>query len=418
MYKTSFVTFVTVVVFVIFEIGPFVASSDAQTVTQRGFADARLTFFPQDAATDTVNAVGDFLLRDDVFAKPAEWLRLAGGADVRANTHDQVERAWRIDVDDRRPLRPAISLRRATATITYGALTVDIGRQFVRWGRTDIVAPTDRFAPRDFLDVIDADFLGVSALRVGVGRGVNTVDVVWQPWFTPSRVPLLRQRWTPTAVPSGIVVDDAGAEIPGGSQVGARWNHVGDRFEAAVSAFDGFNHLPILETALSPELGHVGLIRRYPTLRSIGGDVAVPARLFTIKGETAYFSSDTPHTDDYVLYVVQLERQSGEWVFVGGYAGEAVTARRSISTFAPDRGLTRAIVGRASYTIDANRTASFEAAVRQNGRGAYAKAEYSQARGQHLRVTIAAIGIAGRDDDFLGQYRRNSHGLAAVRYSF
>ena len=28
-------------------------------------------------------------------------------------------------------------------------------------------------------------------------------------------------------------------------------------------------------------------------------------------------------------YVVQLERQTGEWVLVGGYAGEVVTERRS-----------------------------------------------------------------------------------------
>ncbi|MGH9143803.1 MAG: hypothetical protein ACRD2I_21925, partial [Vicinamibacterales bacterium] len=106
------------------------------------------------------------------------------------------------------------------------------------------------------------------------------------------------------------------------------------------------------------------------------------------------------------------------WVIVAGYAGEAVTARRSELSFAPDRGMTRSIVGRASYTIDPIRSLAFETAVRQNGDGVYGKIEYSQARGQHWRVTITGVGIGGHRDDFLGQYRRNSHLAVALRYSF
>ena len=103
---------------------------------------------------------------------------------------------------------------------------------------------------------------------------------------------------------------------------------------------------------------------------------------------------------------------------VGGYAGEAVTSRRALSTFAPDRGTTRSLVGRASYTIDPNRSVAFEGAVRQSGRGAYGKAEYSQARGQHWRATVTGTLIRGEPDDFLGQYRRNSHLVLSLRYSF
>jgi hypothetical protein len=93
---------------------------------------------------------------------------------------------------------------------------------------------------------------------------------------------------------------------------------------------------------------------------------------------------------------------------VAGYAGEAV----------PDRGMTRSVVARASYTIDTARSVAFETAVRQNGDGVYAKAEYFHARGQHWRATVTGVAIAGHSDDFLGQYRRNSHVKAAVRYSF
>jgi hypothetical protein len=132
----------------------------------------------------------------------------------------------------------------------------------------------------------------------------------------------------------------------------------------------------------------------------------------------AYFTSPSPVTDEYVLYVIEVERQTGEWVLIGGYAGEAVTVQRASLSFAPDRGLTKSVIGRASYTIDPRRNLAFETAVRQNLAGAYGKAEYSQTFGQHWRVTYAGVIIGGDLDDFLGQYRRNSHLSLVLRYSF
>jgi predicted component of type VI protein secretion system len=102
----------------------------------------------------------------------------------------------------------------------------------------------------------------------------------------------------------------------------------------------------------------------------------------------------------------------------GGYAGEAVTRAGTSLVFAPDRGLSRAVVARASYTLDPNRSVAFEGAARQNGRGVYIKAEYSQARGQHWRAIIAVVAIGGHADDFLGQYHRNSNATLTLRYRF
>src|SRR5262249_50711120 len=151
-----------------------------------------------------------------------------------------------------------------------------------------------------------------------------------------------------------------------------------------------------------------------------GVDAAVPTRWFTIKGEAEYFTSSSPDTNEYVLYVLQLERQTSEWQIVAGYTGEVVTARRAlvVTGFAPDQGLARSFVGRASYTIDSNRSVSFESAVHQNGRGVYAKADYSQARGQHWRATATGVFLGGDQNDFLGQYHRNSYLALGLRFSF
>lgn len=416
---------------VVFLMASRAASVEAQTITQRGFVEVAVAAFPEDAPNDRVNLVADAWLREEVFIKPTTWLQFAAGLDGRLNTHDQVQRSWRIDFADRTPQRQAISVRRLSATLARGPITIDVGKQFIRWGKTDIVTPTDRFAPRDFLNVINSEFLAVSGARGVVQAGTHTLDLVWVPVFTPSRIPLLNQRWVPVA-PEAVAFDDLGAIFPDGSQVGLRYSRIAARLEYSVSVFNGFNHLPNIEasTTVGAEIAarstassvagpaSIDLRRVYPAMRSYGGDLALPTRWFTIKGEAAYSSSGTPGTDDYVLYVIQLERQSGEWQLVAGYAGQVVTARRALVNFAPDRGLTRALVARAAYTIGPNRSVGFEGAVRQNGRGVYSKIEYSQARGQHWRATVTGILIGGQRDDFLGQYNRNSHIAATLRYSF
>jgi hypothetical protein len=241
------------------------------------------------------------------------------------------------------------------------------------------------------------------------------VDLVFQPRFTPSRLPLFNQRWV---VLPDVAIRDAGARFPGGPQYGARWNHLGRGFEYSLSFFEGFNHLPLLDARIQPVPLRVDLQRFYPQMRMYGADTALPLRWLTIKGEAAWFTSNTRQADEYLLYVIQLERQAGEWFFVGGYAGQAVTASRHTLDFAPDRGLARAFLARAGYTIDTNRSLALEAALRQNGKGLWTKLEYSHALGQHWRATAAFTLIRGSRDDFLGQYRRNSHAGLTLRYSF
>jgi hypothetical protein len=395
----------------------------AQAYTQRGFVETRGTLYPQKTVNDRANAVGESLFRYDGFYRLSGRLQFAGSVDFRTDTHRQVERDFSLSWQDREIPRPLGELRRLSATYHDGPLTIEIGKQFIRWGKTDIVTPTDRFAPRDFLTVVDNEFLGVTAARVNFESGSNTVEAVWSPRFTPSRIPLVDQRWAPLPPQANLPISirDVHVDLPGGPQSGIRWNHTGP-VEYEFSLYEGFNHLPSFDVAalnFAPNGLAVDLQRFHPKMLMVGGDVAIPTPLFTIKGEAAHFSSSDARADEYALYVIQLERQSGEWTFVWGYAGQTITQTGSrAATFAPDRGLTKTILGRAGFTIDANRSLAFETAVRQSGDGLWVKGEYSQAFGQHWRATLNLTVIRGDIGDFLGQYRRNSHALLIVRYSF
>jgi hypothetical protein len=390
----------------------------AQTLDHRGFLETRVLLFPQTAPGDSGRIVADALLRWEPSLDLGAGWKLFGSLDARADTHRQVEREARADWQDRRLQRPALALRRFSVQYHRGGFTAEFGRQFIRWGKADILNPTDRFAPRDYLNAVESDILGVTAARLTYESGTNSFDAVWTPRFTPSRTPLLNQRWTvPPAEAQGFRLRDLGARFPGRSQFGARWNHAGARHEHSIVFFEGFHHLPLFEASLAGPLT-IDVTRIYPRLRLYGADAAVPLPWFTVKGEAAWFTSSTRQADEYALYVIQLERTSGEWAFVGGYAGEAVTERRNPIGFAPDRGFTRAFLGRAGYTIDSRRSAAFEAAIRQNGDGVWLKGEYSHLIGRSWRAIASFTLIRGAAGDFLGQYRRNSHATLALRYSF
>jgi hypothetical protein len=394
-------------------------AAQAQGFTQRGFAEGQGLLYPQTAPGDDRQTGANALVRYEPAFTPASWLTLAGSFDARIDTFGYVDRSWRIDWLDQTRLRPAFSVRRLTATLSGGGLAIDLGRQFIRWGKADILNPTDRFAPRDYMDVVVTDFLAVAGARVAYERKGRSIDLVWVPFFTPSRLPVAGGRWSFAEPATDLVATaDGGAEYPKGSQFGARWSQTMPGFEYSLSFYDGYNHLPLFDARFTPVPPEVSVVQVFPKIRMYGGDAAWPLRWFTLKGEAGYFTSPDPRADEYGLYVVQAERQVGEWFFVGGYAGEVVTKQRAAPGFAPDRGLTNSFLGRASFTIDVNRSLAFQGVVRRSGDGVWLEGEYSQAAGQHLRITLRGDLIRGTADDFLGRYRRNSHMTASLRYSF
>ena len=295
------------------------------------------------------------------------------------------------------------------------------GKQFVRWGKADVLNPTDRFAPRDLLEVVDNDFLGVTAVRATYERGPDTIDLVWVPLFTPSRVPLAGSRWASGArrPPSRsarrrrLPFVDLGPVFPSRPQAGdCDGTTSGPASSSRSRTSTGSTTCRASSVVPNPAAGRTELTRVYSPMRMAGGDAAWPLRWFTLKAEAAYFWTTDPYADDYGIYVIQVERQQGEWLFVGGLR-RRVRHRgplRSPSTpvFAFDRGLANTFLGRASYTIDPLSSLAFEGAIRHDAAGGWLEAEYSRAIGQHWRATARGDLLAGSPDDFFGQYRRNS----------
>ena len=64
---------------------------------------------------------------------------------------------------------------------------------------------------------MDNDFLAVTAARLTYERGSETLDLVYAPRFTPSRIPLVSQRWVvlPEGLPLNLEIRDLGAGTQG-----------------------------------------------------------------------------------------------------------------------------------------------------------------------------------------------------------
>ena len=392
----------------------------AQEFSQRGFMEIGDTIYPEIVPNDRAHAIGEGLVSYEPRWEPRSWFSLSASFQAHIDTHREVARSVHIDWKDRSFQRPALSVRDLSAVLKKDNLIVTLGKQFIRWGEADFLNPTDRFAPKDLLDIIDTAPLAVTAARVTYTLGGNTVNFVWQPWFTPSRVPLLNQRWTfvPTAAFGQLSAEDQEASFPRRSSFGARWNHSGTYYEYSVSYYDGFNSLPTVSEHVDPTATRTAFLYTYSDLRLYGGDFAITLPWFTLKSEEAYYTSPTKSEDEYVIYVAQLERQIHELQLIVGYTGEAVTAHGYAQQFPGERGFVRSVIAHGHYMLDQNRALTLDVLVRQNLGSSVIKPSYSHSFGGHWRATAGIVWLRGNEGDFLGQYHRNSFATAELRYSF
>jgi hypothetical protein len=393
--------------------------AQGQEFSQRGFIEVNGNFYPQTFPIDSTRAIGGMVLRYEPKWHPKPWFTLEASFDGRMNSHQQVARDLHFDWNNRSLQRARLSIRELAAVFRKGNFTFTLGKQFIRWGEADFINPTDRFAPTDLLNLVDQEILPVTAARATYDRGNETFNFVWQPEFTPARVPLVDQRWTflPPAYYS-FDAQDQGPTFPGRYAFGVRWNHSSARYDYSLIYYDGFNCFPDFNAQVNAPKARLTYSRMYPALRLYGGDLTVPASLFTFKSEAAYYTSSTKNHDEYVLYLLELERQIHEAHIIVGYAGEVVTAHGDALQYLGERGFARGLISHVLYTLDANRSFTLDAFVRQNGASSLIRPAFSQSFREHWRATVGFAWLRGEASDFLGQYHRNSFASAELRYSF
>ena len=169
-----------------------------------------------------------------------------------------------------------------SATYTRGKLTVEAGKQFIRWGKTDVLNPTDRFAPRDFVNVVDNDYSRHHRRARHLRHAVR------------HHRPGLRA--APDAQPRAAAESAMGGAAPGHSDVEGprlpRRPAVRRALEPHRRAWPSTRSPSTTATTTcrssgAAELGpaRADVQRYYPQMRMYGADAAVPLPPVTLKGE-------------------------------------------------------------------------------------------------------------------------------------
>jgi len=200
--------------------------------------------------------------------------------------------------------RSYLNLREATLRARDGPFELTLGKQIFAWGTADAYNPTDLLNPYDYLDVLDNEKIGVWSAAARAAAGPTSLTFAVVPFFTPSRAPLFRSRWTPVPPASfQTVVDDPVLpdQDASATQYAARLKSTFAGFDASVSYYDGFLHTEVFRQA-APIVTPGGVFQHltpvYTRVKVPGADFSTTIGRFELHTEIAAFFVESNGRND------------------------------------------------------------------------------------------------------------------------
>jgi hypothetical protein len=344
---------------------------------------------------------------------------VSAGLDAQTDSDTQVIRAWRFSWDDRTAQRPPLALRTASFHYAHGPFRIEAGKQIMHWGQMDISSPTDRLAPRDYLNPANADDLGSYAVRAVADTGPRSLELVYLPRFTPSRLPLSGRRWLilPPEFDS-YTYHSLGSKFPGGGQFGARYHQIVSPYEFSVCYFEGFQNLPTLlydKDSINRNLNYETI---YPKMRMVGADFVAPWRGLLWKIESAYINSASPYLTGTLTYAGQVEKTGDKWQWALEFTGDELTQPKRPNALDLARATRDSVSGHVTWSPNRRQTVSAEWFLHPNGKAFVTRILYSRDLHSGFRATAAYLWISGSQFDALARYDVDSYATLQLRYSF
>jgi hypothetical protein len=349
-----------------------------------------------------------------------------------------------------------------------GPLEVRLGKQIVRWGKTDQLSPVDVLNPEDLREGITWETeerkIPVWMARMKTFRGPFSLEGVLVPIFEPHDMNIFGTDWAVFRHLKGAVADDplvpdivkdavdgieARRREPARTLENVQW---GTRLTArthdwdlAVSAFQGFDPTPhitrfpirnirvdgtfsreSIESALSTGVFTGEDVEvRYKRFRMIGFDFETTWKDLGLRGEAAYFSDRAFLTDS----LTSSTRPVFFGVLGADYAGPDGWYANLQLAFERIGGDTDRILYFEKENLSLNGEVSkellrgdLEARLRfllmLTDGGSYWNPSLTYLRFRPLSLTFGLNLFAGPADTFLGFFRENDQAVVSVRYDF
>ncbi len=203
----------------------------------------------------------------------------------------------------------------AYVDLFFSKLDLRVGKQFIFWGKTDWINPTDNINPWDYVNIaaeIEDYRVPVTAAKADLYLGKFDLEGVWLPRFQPHKIPIE----LPDTI-NGLPVNHQPTEYPANklanSQFGLRLlsNFAGIDF--SLSYFHGFDQNPTIYWSFNPFQRSFFTVLTYKPYQVFGGDFVTTRGKFAFKGEGAYFRTADRDGKDifvknpHVQYVLGLD---------------------------------------------------------------------------------------------------------------
>lgn len=204
-----------------------------------------------------------------------------------------------------------MGLRQAYLDIFFNSMDIRIGKQQIIWGKADGVFITDVISPKDLREFLLPDFdeirMGITAIKIDYYMGNNTLEFVFVPSFTPTKIPEQDSIWNPK-------MDFIIQPIFDYSQKGVEQNlnnsEVFLKYSVLSSAIDFelmgglmWDDDPILHTSksidpMTSQMTSLKITPQHHRLGLFGGSFSTTLGSFVIRGESAYYSGKYFQTMD------------------------------------------------------------------------------------------------------------------------
>jgi hypothetical protein len=208
-------------------------------------------------------------------------------------------------------------LREGYVGYAHEGVEFRVGQQIIPWGKSDAVNPTDYLSAKDYTQFNpDDEVRRTGALSLlwtwtpRKGESPFSLTGVWTRVFPQSRLLI-----PPVAVPAGVTVQPVPVEPPAtlpNSELALKGAYTGSGWDASLSVFRGWNHLP--EFASSGTT----VFQTFHWARALGGDAAVTSGSWIFRAESAYIWTENNDGTDPLIQpthwdsVLGVERPIGD----------------------------------------------------------------------------------------------------------
>lgn len=245
---------------------------------------------------------------------PVENLRLRISSDARVDWVRSEEDGLTIEEAD-------LDLWEAFVKVKAGPMDLTVGREAIRWGKSDELNPTDNFTPEDFTEIVNYDRASRKIPAWMVHPKFQfltdfTYEAVWQPFFEPNRGAPPDSDWF---FPPLQDLRDLGLHLnPEEPPKRLPYNVFANRllyagsstnFDAGITYAYHYNQTPALRI-FPPNVEF-----RYHRQHTVGGEFEMTIGGFGVRGEVAHTTRTDFGTDKITDFDKSTQRDNTNFIF-------------------------------------------------------------------------------------------------------